>query len=108
MPYAPRAAETDDYPAITRIHNEQNEPDQHVEAERLLHGDQASQEADPTFRRLVAEADGEVVATGTIRSLWAGRAEEGLVWVLLHVRDEHRIAPRILCKLMVPRRMSPS
>lgn len=90
MPYVIREARPDDYPAITGILNLQNEPDHHVAAERLLHGDRAFRAADPTFRRVVAEAYGEVVATGTIRSSWAGPPQDGRVWVLLHERDDHR------------------
>lgn len=90
MPYAIREARPDDYPAITRIHNAQTEPDQHLAVEQLLHHDQAFQKTDSTFRRAVAESDGEVVATGTIRSIWAGPPQDGRVWVLLHSRDDHR------------------
>lgn len=85
-----RTAVPDDYPAITDIHNEQNEPDRHTTSERLRHIDEQSAARDPAFRRLVAEVGDEVVATGDFRSSWAGENVAGRYWTLIHVREDHR------------------
>jgi mycothiol synthase len=90
LPLLIRSARPDDYAAIASIHNAQNEPDFHVTPERLRAADELSAQHDHAFRRLVAEADGDVVATGDLRSTWAGETKPGRYWTLLHVRDDHR------------------
>lgn len=90
MPYRTRDARQDDYADIADIHDAQNEPHQRLGSERLRRRDRALRRADPAFRRLVAEAEGEVVATGTIHSVWAGAPQPGRLWVLLHARADHR------------------
>lgn len=85
-----RTARPDDYPAIATIHNAQNEPDFHASPERLRAGDERSAERDPTFRRYVAVADGDVIATGDLRSTWDGETQPGRTWTLLCVREDHR------------------
>jgi GNAT superfamily N-acetyltransferase len=85
-----RRARADDYQAITAIHNGQSEPDHRSTPERLLALDRASASRDPAFRRLVAEVDGEVVATGYFRATWAGSSYPGRYWVGLHVHENHR------------------
>ena len=85
-----RTARPDDYPAIASIHNAQNEPDFHASPERLRAGDKRSAERDPAFRRYGAEADGAVIATGDLRTTWAGEAHPGRHWTLLCVREDHR------------------
>ena len=85
-----RSARPDDYPAITRIHNAQNEPDFHTTPEGLRAHDGSSASKDPAFRRLVADASGEVLASGYFRAIWHGEPEPGRYWVGLHVREDHR------------------
>ena len=90
MPLLIRSARPDDYAAIASIYNAQNEPDFHLTPERLRDADERSAQHDHTFRRLVAETDGDVIATGDLRSTWAGETEPGRFWTLLHVREDHR------------------
>lgn len=85
-----RSARPSDYAAIASIYNAQNEPDFHLTPERLYNSDVSSAKRDNAFRRLVAEADGDVIATGDLRSTWAGETEPGRFWTLLHVREDHR------------------
>jgi GNAT superfamily N-acetyltransferase len=85
-----RSARPDDYPAVACIHNAQNEPDFHATPERLRAGDERSAERDMAFHRYVAELDGAVIATGDLRSTWAGEAHPGRYWTLLCVREDHR------------------
>lgn len=85
-----RSARPDDYPAVASIHNAQNEPDFHATPERLFAGDEFSAEHDRAFRRYVAEMDGAVIATGDLRSTWAGETHPGRYWTLLCVREDHR------------------
>ena len=85
-----RSAQPDDYPAIASIHNAQNEPDFHATPERLRAGDALSAEHDPAFRRYVAEKAGTVVATGDLRTTWAGETHPGRYWTLLCVREDLR------------------
>ncbi len=85
-----RSARPDDYPAVASIHNAQNEPDFHATPERLRASDESSAEHDRAFHRYVAEMDGTVIATGDLRSTWAGETHPGRTWTLLCVRDDHR------------------
>ena len=85
-----RSARPDDYPAIASIHNAQNEADFHTTPDRLRAADAHSGERDLAFRRYVAEAKGAVIATGDLRSTWAGETHPGRYWTLLCVRADHR------------------
>lgn len=85
-----RSARPDDYPTIASIHIAQKEPDFHATPDRLLAGDELSAERDPAFRRYVAESDGAVVASGDLRTSWAGETHPGRYWTLLCVREDHR------------------
>ena len=85
-----RTARPDDYPAIKSIYNAQNEPDLHDTPEGMHAHDQSTASKDPAFRRLVADAGSELLATGYIRATWGGEKEPGRYWVGLHVRDDHR------------------
>ncbi len=89
-PNPARSPRPDDYPAVASIHNAQNEPDFHATPERLFAGDEFSAEHDRAFRRYVAEMDGAVIATGDLRSTWAGETHPGRYWTLLCVREDHR------------------
>jgi hypothetical protein len=53
-----RIARPEDYPALTEIHNLQNDEHFHTTAERLLAHDTRSISRDPAFQRVVAEAAG--------------------------------------------------
>lgn len=90
MPLLIRSARPGDYPSIASIHKAENEPDFHVTPERLRAADERSAQHDHAFRRLVAATNGDVIATGDLRSTWAGETEPGRYWTLLHVRDDHR------------------
>lgn len=85
-----RPARPDDYPAAAAIHNSQNDPSFRYTAERLLRADVRSAESDPRFRRVVAEADGQLLGTGEIRSNWAGVVQPGRYWVSILVAPEWR------------------
>ncbi len=87
-----RTARPDDYPAITSIYNAQNEPDFHDTPEGMRAHGQSTASKDPAFRRSVADAGSELLATGYIRATWGGQPEPepGRYWVGLHVREDHR------------------
>ncbi len=80
----------DDYPAISEIHNAQNEPDQHYTPETLEQIDDTGLQRDASYRRYVAVQHGEVIATGYLRSDWGGMTHPDRYWVGLHVRRDHQ------------------
>ncbi len=90
VPLYIRPAQPADYPAITAIHNAQTVAAFRTTAERLRAGDEAAGRRDASFRRLVAEEDGDVVATGSFHAAWSGEVHPGRLWVILHVRADRR------------------
>lgn len=90
MPLQIRPAEAGDYPAITAIHNAQNEPDHRTTPERLRLADERSAARDDSFLRLVALEQGDLVATSYFRNTWAGPGQPGKYWVGICGREDRR------------------
>ena len=84
-----RKPTTDDYAAISEIHNAQNEPDQHHPPE-AFHVWSETPTSDSHVRRYIADLDGEVVAIGTCRADWWGLSYPGRYWVNLYVRHDYQ------------------
>jgi GNAT superfamily N-acetyltransferase len=83
-------ATEEDYPVISEIHNAQNEPDLHRSPEQLKYLDDACRQRDARYRRYVAVARGEVVATGYFRRDWGGTTYYDRCWIGLHTRRDHQ------------------
>ena len=85
-----RKPTADEYPAVTEIHNAQNEPDQHATPEVFRRWNDPSVQRDPYARLYVAALGGEVIATGTRRHDWGGMRYPGRYWVNLFTRYDYR------------------
>ena len=85
-----RKPTADDYPAVTEIHNAQNEPDFHYSPEQLQRIDLKAVERDPYAKRYVTVSDGEVIATGTRHHNWGGMRYPGRYWVNLFTQHDYR------------------
>lgn len=85
-----RAPRAEDYPALARIHNDQNEPDFHTTPDRLRDADARRAAASSHHRRLVLEADGEPGATLTWHPDFGDDARGDVRWTYPYVRRDRR------------------
>ena len=85
-----RKPTADDYPAVTEIHNAQNEPDFHYSPGQLQRIDLKAVERDPHAKRYVAVLNGEVIATGYLWHDWGGMSYPERYWVGLFTQHDHR------------------
>ena len=85
-----RSPRPEDYPALTRIHNDQNEPDFHSTPDRLRNADGRRAAASPNYCRLVLEAGGEPIATLTWHPDFGDDARGDVRWTYPYVRRDRR------------------
>lgn len=85
-----RSPRPEDYPALARIHNDQNEPDFHTTPNGLGESDARRAAASPRFRRLLLEAGGEPVATVTLHPDFGDDGREHVRWAYPYVRRDRR------------------
>jgi GNAT superfamily N-acetyltransferase len=88
VPLHIRSAETGDYAAIASIVGAEDTHDP-PSPEQLYAGDAAAASHDASFRRLVAERDGHVIAVGAFHADQAGGAAARL-WMTVHLREDSR------------------
>lgn len=86
MNYTIRPLQTEDYPAVTEIYNEQNEPHHHLSEEELRRSDERTQER-MFYRLLSAVEDGDVIARGQVGER-LGDNPAGKYWAWFFVRED--------------------
>ena len=80
----------DDYTAVSKIHNAQNEPDFHYTPEQLRRIDLKMAQLDSHAKRYVAVLDDEVIATGYLWHKWGGMSYPERYWTGIQVRADYR------------------
>lgn len=89
MPANVRLVSSSDYPAIASLVNAQADGDHQVDVDAFerIEGDWVRY--DPAFRRVVAVADGVIVATGYTCASWGDSFEPGRSWLSITVHPDH-------------------
>ncbi len=84
-----RLATSSDFPAIAALLNAQADDDHQVDADAFERSEESWVRHDPAFRRVVAVAEGMVVATGLVCANWGGSIEPGRSWLSITVHPDH-------------------